>query len=40
MNAIETISAAVAAVAQTTATSIVGIGRHARGSGVLPGKTP
>jgi serine protease Do len=35
MNAIETISAAVAAVAQTTATSVVGIGRHARGSGVV-----
>lgn len=35
MNAIETISAAVAAVAASTATSVVGIGRRNRGSGVI-----
>lgn len=35
MNAIETISAAVATVAASTATSIVSIGRNGRGSGVV-----
>lgn len=35
MNAIETISSAVAAVAASTASSIVGIGRNGRGSGVV-----
>ena len=35
MNAIETISSAVAAIAASTASSIVGIGRNGRGSGVV-----
>ncbi len=35
MNAIETISTAVATVAESTGTSIVGIGRNGRGSGVV-----
>ena len=35
MTAIEELSSAVAAVAATTTSSIVGIGRNARGSGVV-----